>query len=90
MSLASPLPAARPSFLSELTLRRVIVAMVLAVAVAAALNPMFMTPFVVLLGRTLVIAMVLLIVFIAAGLWQHPLPVLAIVHASKDRGPSKA
>ncbi|MFL6664464.1 MAG: sensor histidine kinase [Rhizobacter sp.] len=71
MSLASPLPAARRSFLSELTLRRVIVAMVLAVAVAAALNPMFMTPFVVLLGRTLVIAMVLLVVFIAAGLWRQ-------------------
>ena len=56
--------------LGALTLRRVIVAIVLAVSVAAALNPLFMTPFVVLLGRTLVIAMVLLLVFIAAGLWR--------------------
>ena len=59
-----------PSLLSALTLRRVIVAIVLAVSVAAALNPLFITPFVVLLGRTLVIAMLLLLVFIAAGLWH--------------------
>ena len=59
------------SLLAALTLRRVLVAIVLAVSVAAALNPLFVTPFVVLLGRTLVIAMVLLLVFIAAGLWKQ-------------------
>ena len=63
--------AAPSLLLAALTLRRVIVAIVLAISVAVALNPMFATPFVVLLGRTLVIAMVLLLVFIAAGLW-HP------------------
>jgi hypothetical protein len=60
------------SLLAALTLRRVMVAIVLAVSVAAALNPLFVTPFVVLLGRTLVIAMVLLLVFIVAGLWKQP------------------
>jgi signal transduction histidine kinase len=59
------------SWLSALTLRRVVVAIVLAVSVAAALNPLFITPFVVLLGRTLVIAMVLLLVFITAGRWRQ-------------------
>ncbi len=61
------------SWLAALTLQRVMVAIVLAVSVAAALNPIFVTPFVVLLGRTLVIAMVLLIVFIGAGMWKQTL-----------------
>jgi len=71
--MTSVSPAASPdgSILAALTLRRVMVAIVLAVSVAAALNPLFITPFVVLLGRTLVIAMVLLVVFIAAGLWRQ-------------------
>jgi signal transduction histidine kinase len=70
MTAVSDHPPA-PSWLSSLTLRRVIVAIVLAVSVAAALKPLFETPFVVLLGRTLVIAMVLLAVFIGAGLWRQ-------------------
>jgi signal transduction histidine kinase len=72
MALAPPSSSLPPtSLLGALTLRRVMVAIVLAVSVAAALNPLFVTPFVVLLGRTLVIAMVLLLVFIAAGLWRQ-------------------
>ena len=66
-----PGDSASPSLLAALTLRRVLVAIVLAVSVAAALNPLFVTPFMVLLGRTLVIAMVLLVVFIAAGMWRQ-------------------
>src|SRR5882672_11413680 len=66
-----PSDPTRSSLLAALTLRRVLVAIVLAVSVAAALNPLFITPFVVLLGRTLVIAMVLLVVFIAAGMWRQ-------------------
>jgi len=58
------------SLLAALTLRRVMVAIVLAVSVAVALNPIFITPFVVLLGRTLVIAIVLLLMFIAADRWK--------------------
>ena len=72
MTSASPAAPPDGSILAALTLRRVMVAIVLAVSVAAALNPLFITPFVVLLGRTLVIAMVLLVVFIAAGLWRQP------------------
>jgi signal transduction histidine kinase len=71
MNTVSPAATQDSSILAALTLRRVMVAIVLAVSVAAALNPLFVTPFVVLLGRTLVIAMVLLVVFIAAGLWRQ-------------------
>ncbi len=60
------LPAHKP-FRAELTLQRLTIAVLFAVAVAAALNPHFETPFSVLLGRTLVIAMLMLVVFVAAG-----------------------
>ncbi|TXC66308.1 hypothetical protein FSC37_11700 [Piscinibacter aquaticus] len=56
-------------FIAALSLRRVVVAIVLAVLAAAALNPSFVTPFPVLLGRMLVIALLLLLVFTAAGTW---------------------
>ena len=56
-------------FLAGLTGRRVLVALALAVAAALLLNPIFITPLPVLLGRTLFIAMVLLVAFTAAGQW---------------------
>lgn len=56
-------------FIAALSLRRVVVAIVLAVVAAAALNPSFVTPFPVLLGRMLVISLLLLLVFTAAGTW---------------------
>jgi signal transduction histidine kinase len=71
MDESSGAMAPHPPWLTALTLRRVMIALLLAVAVAAALNPLFITPFTVLLGRTLVIAMVLLVVFIAAGRWRQ-------------------
>jgi signal transduction histidine kinase len=64
-------PARPASLLAELTLRRVAIALALALLVASALNPIFVTPFVVLLGRTMVIAMVLLLVFIASSRWRR-------------------
>ncbi|KNZ30954.1 MAG: hypothetical protein AD742_19815 [Methylibium sp. NZG] len=57
-------------------------------AAAAALNPIFVTPFPVVLGRVLVIALVLLLAFAVASLWRSSwLPrwlaqVLAIVLAA--------
>ncbi len=57
-------------FVAALSLRRVVVTIVLAVLVAAVLNPTFVTPFPVLLGRMLVIALLLLLVFTAAGTWS--------------------
>jgi signal transduction histidine kinase len=59
-------------FVTALTLRRVLIALTLATLAAAALNPIFVTPFVVLLGRMLVIALLLLFVFTAAGQWSVP------------------
>ena len=56
-------------FVNALTLKRVLITLALAALTAAALNPLFITPFTVLLGRLLVIALVLLLVFTAAGSW---------------------
>ena len=68
-----PLAAPRgiDAFFGALSLRRVLIALLLALSLAASLNPIFVTPFPVLLGRLLVIAAVLLLVFTAAGVW-HP------------------
>ncbi|MFT3955092.1 MAG: histidine kinase [Piscinibacter sp.] len=59
-------------FIASLSLARVLVAIVLAVVAATLLNPAFVTPYPVLLGRMLVISLLLLLVFSAAGLWQVP------------------
>lgn len=70
-----PEPAAWPALLGGLTGRSVAMAVALAVVVAALLNPLFMPPFPVVLGRTLFLAMVLLLAFHAAGrLPVHRLP----------------
>jgi len=44
-------------------------ALAMALVGAIVLNPIFVTPFLVLLGRTLFVAMVLLVAFTAAGQW---------------------
>lgn len=62
--------SATPSF-TAFTLPSIGIALAMAVIVAALLNPYFITPFPVMLGRMLVIAMLLLIAFAAAGRW-HP------------------
>jgi LytS/YehU family sensor histidine kinase len=76
------------SFFAAISIKRVLVALGMAVIAAAALNPIFITPFPVVLGRVLVVAMVLLLAFTFAGEWQPPgMPrwvaqVLAIVLAA--------
>ncbi|MBQ1761755.1 MAG: hypothetical protein IIZ92_02495, partial [Aquincola sp.] len=83
MTLPSPRPPAPPpaaalpaqGLMGSLTGRSVAMAVALAVVVAALLNPLFMPPFPVVLGRTLFLAMVLLLAFHAAGrLPVHRLP----------------
>jgi signal transduction histidine kinase len=59
--------------LSAFTLPRVAVALAMAVLVAIVLNPIFTTRFPVLLGRTLVIAMLLLLAYTVAGIWKPPM-----------------
>ncbi|MEW6707535.1 MAG: histidine kinase [Pseudomonadota bacterium] len=54
---------------AALTGRSVAVVLLLAVLGAVALNPIFVTPFVVLLGRTMFLAMALLLAFTAARAW---------------------
>ncbi|HEX7435828.1 MAG TPA: hypothetical protein VF308_03920 [Caldimonas sp.] len=66
-------PSALPrTLVSAFTLRRVAIALGLAVVLAALLNPVFVTPFVVLPGRMIVIAMLLLLAFTLAGVWKTP------------------
>jgi signal transduction histidine kinase len=63
-----PLPEGGAAF-AALSGRSVVVVLVLAVLGAAALNPIFITPFIVLLGRTMFLAMALLLAFTAARAW---------------------
>jgi signal transduction histidine kinase len=68
--------------------RAVVTVLLLALLGAAALNPIFITPFVVLLGRTMFLAMALLLAFTAARAWaprwlpQWVAQVLAVVLAA--------
>jgi signal transduction histidine kinase len=66
VTFASVTPAARAPFLARLTGRRVVTALVLGVLGAWLLNPIFITSFPVLLGRTLVLALVLLLAYVGA------------------------
>jgi signal transduction histidine kinase len=68
-------PAFWPGFFAALTGRRVAWAVGLAVVVALLIAPVFHPPVLVLFGRTLFIAIVLLMAFTAAGQWRGaPLP----------------
>jgi LytS/YehU family sensor histidine kinase len=67
-------PVVRPALqaiLGAITWKRAAVAALLALLIAAVLNPVFSVPFWVLLGRMVFIAGVLLLAFAAAGAW-HP------------------
>ncbi len=75
-------------FFAELTLRRVAWAVGWAVVAALLLSPIFQPSLWVVFGRTLFVAVVVLMAYTAAGLWQRgPLPrwglqVLAVVIAA--------
>jgi signal transduction histidine kinase len=72
-----PAPSRRPSVASwlaalrSLSLRKVGWAIGFAALVAWLLNPIFAPPFPVVLGRTIFVALVLLLAFSAAGNWQQ-------------------
>lgn len=77
---ATPRPSFRApgqpwhGFVSYLTPRRLALALVLATLAAAALDPIFIIPFPVLLGRTMFVGMLALLAFSAAGQWPRRLP----------------
>ena len=76
MSLPSPSRPSVASWLSalrSLSLRKVGWAIGFAALVAVLLNPIFAPPFPVVLGRTIFVALVLLLAFTAAGNWQQKL-----------------
>ena len=85
VSVASPPRPGWQAIVGALTWRRPVVAALLALIVAAALNPIFVVPFAVLLGRMMFIAALLLLAFSVAGAWQPArlrpwlLQVLAVV-----------
>jgi signal transduction histidine kinase len=60
-----------PRWLASLTGRSVVVAALLSVLVAAALNSLFISPFTQVLGRTMFVGMALLLAFTAAGHWRQ-------------------
>ena len=72
MRLTTP---SRPSLWARsaaaLTARRIVVVLVVSTLAAVALNPIFITPFTLLLGRTIFVAMTLLLVFTAVGHWRQ-------------------
>ncbi|WP_395703099.1 sensor histidine kinase [Aquabacterium sp.] len=72
---SAPLPAASgwTTYLRTLTHAKVGWTVGIAVAVALLLNPIFAPPFPVVLGRTLFVAVVLLLAFTAAGNWRQTL-----------------
>ncbi len=73
---AAPADASAPfwqRFLRELNHGSVGWAIGLAITVALLLNPIFLTPFPALLGRTLFVALVLVLVFHVAGIWRQRL-----------------
>lgn len=61
-------------FVSYLTPRRLALALALATVAAVALDPIFIIPFPVLLGRTMFVGMLALLAFSAAGQWPRRLP----------------
>ena len=67
-----PRPGFWRGFVAALTARSVGWAIGLAIAVALMLAPLFLPPWPILLGRTLFIAIVLLLAFTAAGQWRNP------------------
>jgi Histidine kinase len=73
----APLPSHRQAwqrFVAHLTPWRVGVALGLAGLAALLLTPLFITPFVVLIGRTMFVALLALLAFSAAGQWPRRLP----------------
>ncbi len=58
-------------WVAALPARRVLVVLLLSVLAAVVLNPIFMTPFPVVLGRTLFVGITLLLAFSAAGHWRQ-------------------
>ncbi|WP_343628705.1 histidine kinase [Roseateles sp.] len=78
--MSTPVPAGTPApqawhgFVSSLTPQRVLLALAMATVAALVLAPIFITPFPVLLGRTLFVGMLALLAFSAAGQWPRRLP----------------
>jgi len=62
------------AFVSSLTLQRLALTLGLAAAAAVLLAPIFVTPFPILLGRTLFVGLLGLLAFSVAGQWPRRLP----------------
>ncbi|MET0517251.1 MAG: histidine kinase, partial [Burkholderiaceae bacterium] len=75
MPTPTPSPV-RPwqGFLASLSLQRIALTLALAALAATLLAPIFITPYTVLLGRTLFVGLLGLLAFAAAGQWPRRLP----------------
>ena len=71
MSQLAPPPTLAARWAAALTVRRIVVVLVLCGLAAILLNPIFITPFTLVLARTMAVGMTLLLAFTAAGLWRQ-------------------
>ena len=71
MSQALSPPSALARWAAALTGRRVLIVLALSLLAAVVLNPIFITPFTLLLGRTMFVGMALLLAFSAVGHWRQ-------------------
>ena len=67
-----PAAAAIRAFIGAITLKRVLLTIMVTVATAVLIHPIFMTPFSGVLWELLVVALLVLLAFTAAGVWQPP------------------
>ena len=91
-SASAPAPVLRPALqaiVGALTWKRAASRRVLALLIAALLNPVFSVPFWVLLGRMMFIAALLLVTFAVAGTW-HPSRIAALAGAGAGGGDRRA
>jgi len=71
MNAAAPSASPLARWAAALTGRRVVVVLALSLLAAVVLNPIFVTPFTLLLGRTMFVGMALLLAFSAVGHWRQ-------------------
>ena len=68
---AKPNPSRWAQVVIELTTKRIGITLGAAITITLMLNPIFLTPFIELLGRSVFVGMTLLVAFTVAGIW-HP------------------
>lgn len=72
ITAAKPNPSRWAQVVIELTTKRIGITLGAAITITLMLNPIFLTPFIELLGRSVFVGMTLLVAFTLAGIWHPP------------------